>query len=130
MYIASQSADGKKVGLKEIAEKVNSPAHFLGKILQNLSKEGLIQSSKGPQGGFYIDPVGLTRPLADVVAAIEGTQFLTGCGMGLSYCSASNPCPLHKDFKDIRDRLNSMLHRITIGQFNEKLAEGVLTLNK
>ncbi|MBD1426466.1 RrF2 family transcriptional regulator [Sphingobacterium arenae] len=130
MYIASQSSDGKKVGIKEVADKINSPLHFLGKILQNLSKEGLIQSTKGPQGGFYINPDGLKRPLADIVIAIEGTQFLNGCGMGLSYCSQENPCPLHDDFKEIRDRLNLMLHKTTIGQFNDKLIQGVLTLNK
>ena len=130
MYIAAQSSDGRKVGIKEVADRINSPAHFLGKILQNLSKEGLIQSTKGPQGGFYIEPDGLKRPLADIVIAIEGTRFLNGCGMGLSYCSQENPCPLHDDFKEIRARLNIMLHKTTIGQFNEKLIQGVLTLNK
>lgn len=130
MYIASQSHDEKKVGIKEVADKINSPAHFLGKILQNLSKEGLIQSTKGPNGGFYISQEGLKRPLVDIVIAIEGAQFLNGCGMGLSYCSAENPCPLHDDFIIIRDRLNIMLRKTTIGQFNEKLIQGVLTLNK
>lgn len=130
MYIASQSTNGRKIGIKEVADKINSPAHFLGKILQKLSKEGLIQSTKGPQGGFYISEEGLKRPLTDIVVAIEGTQFLYGCGMGLSYCSQENPCPLHDDFKEIRDRLNIMLHKTTIGQFNEKLIQGVLTLNK
>ncbi|MBD1434825.1 Rrf2 family transcriptional regulator [Sphingobacterium sp. DN00404] len=130
MYIAAQSSNGKKVGIKEVADKINSPAHFLGKILQNLSKDGIIQSTKGPQGGFYISQEGLKKPLADIVIAIEGAQFLNGCGMGLSYCSQENPCPLHDDFKEIRDRLNLMLHKTTIGQFNEKLIQGVLTLNK
>lgn len=130
IYIASQSDKDRKVGIKEVADKINSPAYFLGKILQSLRKEGLIQSVKGPQGGFYIDQEGLKRPLADIVIAIEGIQFLRGCGMGLSQCSEENPCPLHDDFKDIRDRLNVMLHKTTIGQFNEKLVQGVLTLNK
>lgn len=130
IYIASQSNEEKKVGIKEVADKINSPVHFLAKILQSLSKEGLIQSTKGPHGGFYIDQAGLKRPLADIVIAIEGVQFLDGCGMGLSYCSEENPCPLHDDFKDIRNRLNIMLHKTTIGQFNEKLIQGVLTLNK
>lgn len=129
-YIAKCSQQGKKVGFKEIAENINSPEHFLAKILQKLSKEGLIQSSKGPSGGFYLDASNSHRPLADIVIAIEGSEIFTGCGMGLSYCSEENPCPLHNDFKEIRNNLSKMLKTTTIGQFNEQLILGELTLNK
>ncbi|WP_010254911.1 RrF2 family transcriptional regulator [Myroides injenensis] len=129
-YIAKRSEQGYKSNIKEIASEVNSPEHFLAKILQKLSKEGLIQSIKGPNGGFYIDIPHLDRPLIDIVIAIEGKELLTECGMGLSYCSEKNPCPLHKDFKIIRTKLIKLLKSTTIGQFNEELLQGQLTLNK
>lgn len=99
LYIASQSQEGKRVGIKEIAENINSPEYFLGKILQRLSRAGIILSVKGPNGGFYLDANGLNRPIADIVITLEGDEIFTGCGMGLSYCSESNPCPLHNEFK-------------------------------
>ncbi|MBE8719418.1 RrF2 family transcriptional regulator [Sphingobacterium pedocola] len=129
-YIAQKSQEGQKTGIKEIAENIDSPEAFLAKILQKLSKVGLISSSKGPTGGFYLDTVGLQRPLADIVAAIEGDDIFTGCGMGLSYCSEENPCPLHKDFKKVRNQIIKMLHETTIGKFNQELINGQLTLNK
>ncbi|MBW3523340.1 MULTISPECIES: Rrf2 family transcriptional regulator [Chryseobacterium] len=130
LYIASQSQEGKRVGIKEIAENINSPEYFLGKILQRLSRAGIILSVKGPNGGFYLDANGLNRPIADIVITLEGDEIFTGCGMGLSYCSESNPCPLHNEFKKIRNQITYMLHKSTIGAFNKELLDGTLTLNK
>ncbi|HMR18169.1 MAG TPA: Rrf2 family transcriptional regulator [Sphingobacterium sp.] len=123
-FIAKRSKEGYRTGIKEIAENIGSPEPFLAKILQNLRREGLIQSNKGPNGGFYLDEEDLRRPLADVVAAIEGDKIFTGCGMGLSYCSEEKPCPLHNEFKKVRNQITEMLYKVTIGQFNEQLLEG------
>ncbi len=130
LYIASKSQNGQRVGIKEIAENINSPEYFLGKILQKLSRKGIILSAKGPNGGFYIDTNGLNRPLADILIVLKGDDLFTGCGMGLSYCSESNPCPLHNEFKEIRKQIKHMLHITSIGAFNAELLNGTLTLNK
>lgn len=130
LYIASRSREGQRVGIKEIAENINSPEHFLGKILQKLSREGIVQSMKGPNGGFYLDAKGLERPLADIVTALEGEDLFTGCAMGLSYCSESNPCPLHSEFKKVRNQITHILYKTTIGDFNSELLNGTFSLNK
>ena len=54
-FIAQKSVDGRKVGIKEVAAGIDSPEPFIAKILQDLSKRGLIQSTKGPNGGFYAE---------------------------------------------------------------------------
>lgn len=129
-YVAQRSHEGYKVGIKEIAVHINSPEPFLAKILQGLSREGLIQSAKGPNGGFYFDNASLNRPLADIVSAVEGDEIFTGCGLGLTYCSETNPCPLHNEFKKVRNQLTHMLCSTTIGKFNLDLIKGTYTLNK
>lgn len=129
-YIAKRSEQGYKSNVKEIALAINSPEHFLAKILQQLSKEGLVQSIKGPNGGFHLDAVQLKRPIMDIIITIEGDDLFVGCGMGLSNCSEINPCPLHKDFKQIRCKLIKIFKTTTIGQFNEELINGELTLHK
>ncbi|WP_343643572.1 Rrf2 family transcriptional regulator [Chryseobacterium sp.] len=129
-YISKRSEQGHRCGIKEIAKNINSPEHFLGKILQKLSKEDLVASAKGPNGGFYLENSHLNRPLADIVLAFEGEQLFNGCAMGLTYCSEKAPCPLHNDFKEIRNQLTMMLKKTTIGQFNEELITGHFTLNK
>lgn len=129
-YIASSTVDGSKVGLKEIATEIDSPEPFLAKILQDLSRKGILDSAKGPNGGFYLDSKALKRPLSDVVSAVDGEQIFIGCGMGLKYCSEINPCPLHNEFKKVRNQLAKMLTSTTIGQFNNELLNGSISLKK
>jgi len=127
-FIAHKTATGGRVGIKEITVGIGSPEHFLAKILQDLSRKGIVQSAKGPNGGFYMDITNLKRPLSDVVEAVDGNGLFTGCGLGLEYCSEVNPCPLHHEFKDIRNRIQSMLKNTTIEQFNEDLNSGITSL--
>ena len=129
-FIAHKTSSGNRVGIKDIAEGIDSPEHFLAKILQDLSRKGLISSSKGPHGGFYMDAAALLRPLSEIVEAVDGDSLFYGCGMGLKQCSEINPCPLHNEFKDIRNRIHLMLSTTTIGNFNEELISGLLSLKK
>jgi Rrf2 family protein len=129
-FIAHKTASGSRVGIKDIAAGIDSPEHFLAKILQDLSRKGLISSFKGPHGGFYMDAPALTRPLSEIVEAVDGDSLFHGCGLGLKQCSEVNPCPLHNEFKDIRNRIYLMLNTTTIGNFNEELMNGLLSLKK
>jgi len=129
-YIAQSTHEGRRVSIVEIAEKIKSPQAFLGKILQQLSRVGIIQSAKGPNGGFFMDAVSLKRPLSDVVEAIDGNKIFEGCGLGLEFCSEKQPCPLHHEFKKIRNELTRMLRETNIGQFNQELILGTLSLHK
>lgn len=126
-FIAHRTASGGRVGIKEIAAGINSPEHFLAKILQDLSRRGFVQSAKGPNGGFYMDKASLHRPLSEVVEAVDGKGIFTGCGIGLEYCSETNPCPLHHEFKAIRNQIQQLLQQTTIGEFNGDFNLGALT---
>ncbi|TCC93179.1 Rrf2 family transcriptional regulator [Pedobacter hiemivivus] len=129
-FIAHRTASGSRVGIKEISTGIDSPEHFLAKILQDLSKRGIVQSAKGPNGGFYMDSASLKRPLSDVVEAVDGKSLFTGCGLGLEYCSERNPCPLHHEFKEIRNKIQQMLQDTSIADFNEDLNLGITKLKK
>ena len=125
IFVAQKSEGGRKVGIKEIAAGIDSPEHFIAKILQDLSKRELIQSSKGPNGGFYVDSSAQSNTLADIVKAIDGEKIFKGCGLGLKSCSETKPCPLHNDFKEIRKKMQLTLQSATIGEFNENLNLGL-----
>lgn len=129
-FIAHRTANGSRVGVKEISTGINSPEHFLAKILQDLSRKGIVQSAKGPNGGFYMDATALKRPLSDIVEAVDGNGLFIGCGLGLEYCSETNPCPLHHEFKDIRNKIQHMLQNTIIADFNEDLNLGITSLKK
>ncbi|RBQ06751.1 RrF2 family transcriptional regulator [Pedobacter miscanthi] len=129
-FIAQKTSVGTRVGIRDIAAGIDSPELYLGKILQDLSRRGLISSAKGPNGGFFITGEMLNQPIIEIVKAIDGDSLFVGCGLGLKQCSELNPCPLHNEFKEIRSTLTSMLSRITVGEFNDELIGGILALRK
>lgn len=124
IFIASESYQNKRVGLKDIAKKIDSPEAFTAKILQILSKDNIINSIKGVGGGFEIPRETMREiKLAQIVNALEGDRVFTGCGLGLAHCSEDHPCPMHEKFKSIRNELAFMLENTNL----EELALGIKT---
>ena len=130
LYIAQKTQDGERVGIKEIAKGIDSPEAFMAKILQDLSRKGLVMSIKGPNGGFYIDSKTRKVTLADVVTAIDGNDLFTGCGLGLKACDERKPCPIHYQFKEIRVKLKSMLDSTYVEEFNDELQKKLMYLKR
>lgn len=131
IYIAGQSLSNRKVSLKEIAESIDSPESFTSKILQQLSRNRIINSEKGPTGGFSMDRHELEKvKLSDIVSAIDGDNIYKGCGLGLERCNEKRPCPLHDQFKVIRDELKQMLETTTIKDLALGLKDGSTMLKR
>ncbi|MFT4023236.1 MAG: Rrf2 family transcriptional regulator [Flavihumibacter sp.] len=130
IFIAQKTRDGGRVSVKEVAKGIDSPEYFIAKILQELGRKGLVQSVKGPTGGFYLDHAALNRSLADIVRAVDGDRIFSGCGLGLKQCSESRPCPIHHQFKSVRKQLKEMLEKARIGSFSSELEAGLVFLRK
>jgi len=130
IFLTRESKNGKRVGVKEIAEGIDSPVHFIAKILQELGKKGIVQSLKGPTGGFYMDETSLEHTLADVVVAVDGDKLFHGCGLGLSECSEDRPCPLHFEFKKIRKDLHRLLARTRLGELQDSVDMSAFYLSR
>ncbi|EON74909.1 transcriptional regulator, BadM/Rrf2 family [Lunatimonas lonarensis] len=109
IYMATLPEGAEKAGLKEISKAINSPEAFTAKILQQLVKDNLLESSKGPHGGFSILGKPESVMIADIVASIDGDMLFTGCALGLKKCSEDHPCPVHHKFKAIKEHLTGML---------------------
>jgi Rrf2 family transcriptional regulator, iron-sulfur cluster assembly transcription factor len=131
VYIATHSQQGRCISLREIAREINSPEAFTAKILQQLVRSGLINSVKGPNGGFDMDKRQLNRvKLSQVVYAIDGDSIYRGCGLGLPECSEREPCPVHDKFKIIRNELRAMLEKTTIQELSQGLTAGLTFLKR
>ena len=98
IFIATQSYKNKRVTIKDIAEKIDSPKPFTAKILETLVKNNLIYSVKGIGGGFEIPVEILSQiTLSQIVKAIDGDGIFTCCGLGLGKCS--NTCLAQNESK-------------------------------
>ena len=126
IYLASRYEAGDRAGIVEVADAVDASAHTVGKVLQKLVKHAVINSAKGPAGGFYISGKQLNQPIINIVAAIDGLEVFRQCGLGLSKCSSRHPCPMYNEYKEARDLMEKMFSRNSVldlcGQVNDGLA--------
>lgn len=126
ILIAQHSLNTNRVSLKFIAQEIASPEAFTAKILQSLSRNKIIESIKGPSGGFEMDLKRMkTIKLYNIVAAIDGVEVMNACGLGLKKCNAKQPCPIHNQFAEIRNNLNDMLKQTSVYEVALGLKEGV-----
>tara|TARA_Y100001933_G_scaffold265092_1_gene335285 strand:+ start:413 stop:850 length:438 start_codon:yes stop_codon:yes gene_type:complete len=131
VYIALQSLEGRRVSVTEIAEEIDSPVAFTAKILQQLTRNNIVNSVKGPTGGFEIEREDMDSvKLNMIVKAIDGDQIYMGCGLGLKECNASKPCPLHDKFVDIRSNLRKMLQNTSLYELATGLEVGLTYLKR
>ncbi|RFM31835.1 RrF2 family transcriptional regulator [Chitinophaga silvisoli] len=124
IYLSSKHRSGENAGIKEIAECINASEHTVGKLLQVLVRQGVIRSMKGPAGGFNISDTQMKQPIMDIVAAIDGKQVFKGCGLGLSRCSATHPCPIHSEYGKARGIIAELFNNKRIEDLCEPVDNG------
>lgn len=101
-------------GAVSLAEKIGAPRNYLGKLLQNLSHEGLVESQKGSGGGFRLARDSRDISLYDIINPIEHTGERIGCILGRETCSEDNPCPLHVKWKKVREQYIGLLKTTSV----------------
>lgn len=131
LYVALKSLDNERVSLKDIAKKIDSPEAFTAKILQQLARNNIIDSVKGPSGGFQIEKDKIDSiKLIKIVSTIDGDAIFNGCGLGLKQCDEQFPCPVHNKFKKIRNDLKGMLENTSIYELASGLDVGLTYLKR
>ena len=128
IYLASKFESGENAGIKEIAEYIDANEHTIGKLLQMLVKQGIINSMKGPAGGFYISKEQRKQPIINIVKAIDGKQVFKECGLGLSKCSDTRPCPIHNEYKEARNIVEKLFSDKKITDLCEPVNCGIAYL--
>ena len=134
LYLAINEKENTKIGIKKISEDLNMPSPFLGKILQTLSKNKLLSSTKGPHGGFSLGKSANEITLLNIVEIIDGLDFFDTCVIGVKVCEEDAAkkaiCPFHDKLDPLRDQLYNQFKSLTIGDFRDGMAdvEGIMTL--
>lgn len=115
LYIAVMRDEERKVQIEEIATKLAVPKHFLGKIMQQVVKAGLLKSTKGPYGGFSLAGETLTTPVIRLVEITDGLEQFSMCVLKLKYCNGLNPCPLHYEIEEVKRNYLNVFNKNTFG---------------
>lgn len=124
LYIAFHHSESKNIELKQIAEDQGIPKHFLSKILQQLVRNDLLVSMKGPTGGFNLKLPPDQISLIEVVDAIDGLDIFTKCGIGFKECDDNRPCPIHDEFKIVRNQVRGLFESKSLADLVEDVKTG------
>lgn len=124
----SLQKEGENVPIREISDKLNISFHFLTKILQTLTQEGLIYSYKGPKGGVCLAKPSEAITIMDLVIAIDSDKVFTQCVLGLPGCGEQKPCPMHEKWAYTREALKVMFESTTLGEMAINVKENNLRL--
>lgn len=114
LYLSLVYDENKPIQVSEIANSLNIPKHFLAKVLQQFSKKGILESVKGPNGGFRLNEKSMQTSLIEIFAITDGTEMFEQCALRFNKCDHANPCPLHYKVSAIRQNLISILTDATI----------------
>jgi len=122
-YLAANPGD--TASAREMAEAFRASEAHLAKVLQRLGKVGLVESSRGPRGGFRLGKAPDQVTLLDVYEAIEGPLEVTACLFDPPVCSGS-VCILGgltlSVNRQVREHLaNTRLSELTSSQWRKKI---------
>ncbi|MCS6786764.1 MAG: Rrf2 family transcriptional regulator [Thiobacillaceae bacterium] len=128
IFIATQPP-GEPVLNRDIAERLNVPAAYLAKILQNLCKHGLLDSFRGRLGGFCLREGMHKTNLMQVLLLTEGPDFTKSCILGLKECSDATACPLHHKWIPVKKKIIDLLQNMTLEELARAVQSGKYRLS-
>ena len=113
------SERGTSCSAREIAARYNIPVELMAKVLQRLSRRGLLESHKGTSGGYRLSRPASRISVADVIGAIDGPVLVTACSDEDETCDQYSKCNVRDPLWRLKDRIVQSLSSFTL----EELAE-------
>ncbi len=115
----AEHADLGACSAKDLAEMYSIPQEALAKILQRLTKAGLLTSQYGTNGGYTLarDPRKISA--FEVIRAIDGPLFMTSCSTASRDCDQSDRCTVREPLRKVSRSIEDVLSRLTIWEMTE-----------
>ena len=93
----------------EISKAMLIPKDFLAKILQRLSRKGIVISTKGVAGGFRLTKEPGRISVLEVIEAVQGPFAANACAVDENLCSLSGTCAVHPVWVELRKLVEERL---------------------
>ncbi len=111
---------------REIAEAYDIPIELMAKVLQRLTRRGLLVSQQGTRGGYQLARAAVAMSVADVIQAIDGPVAVTACSAHADRCGQFAKCNVRDPLWRVREIILSALSTCTVSE----LASDVLPLER
>ena len=103
-----------KLTSEKIAREIEVPFSHVAKIVQSLSRNGFIASSKGKNGGLRLAQDPQKIDLSKVIQAVEGPFVLSDCILNKGVCGFSHGCKVRKCLGQVRSEMIKVLAKTNI----------------
>ena len=113
---------GARASRGELAREAECPEQFLSKVLQSLTRAGLVISHRGNTGGFELPEANRGASVLNVVQAIEGPVRLNVCLTSDHACSRQERCPAHGGWAQAQEAMLGVLQSVSVDNLAAKLA--------
>ena len=113
VHLASEERDDP-VPVDVVAERLDVPRNYLSKTLHRLAKAGVLDSTRGPHGGFRLARPAEDLPLEEVVAPFDEDELRRQCLLGRDRCTDENPCPAHERWKRLGEETAAFYRETTV----------------
>jgi Rrf2 family protein len=114
-HLATDAPHGT-ASAREIAERYDIPLELLAKVLQQLTRRGLLVSHMGIRGGYHLARSTSAISVADVIQAIDGPLEITACGPADGRCNQFSKCNVRDPLWRVKDRLMAVLRTLSLSE--------------
>ncbi|HYC50367.1 MAG TPA: Rrf2 family transcriptional regulator [Gemmatimonadaceae bacterium] len=111
LYIARQGT--RAVRIPEIAAEVDAPPGYLSKILGQLAREGILESTRGRTGGFRLASTQRRATLGSIIA-VFGEPERRRCLLGHGVCGRNPDCAVHDKWAPIAQTSSDFFAHTTL----------------
>lgn len=115
----AERADTPSLSAKDIAEAYGIPPQLLAKILQRLTKVGLLSSHAGMNGGYALSRAPEEITAFDVIRAIDGPLFITSCDARPRGCDLTDSCTVREPLRKVNESISEVLKAIRVSDLCE-----------
>lgn len=107
------------VSLADISERQGISLSYLEQLFSRLRKHGLVNSVRGPGGGYRLGRCSAQIAVADVISAVDESINATKCS-GKGNCQGGNQCLTHTLWEDLSSRIEEFLQNISLSELVEQ----------
>ena len=111
------------ITLADISSRQGISLSYLEQLFAKLRRQGLVDSTRGPGGGYRLSRSPKEIPIANVITAVDEKIETTRCG-GLGNCQDDDKCLTHELWSELSERIYNFLSGISLGDLVER--EGIL----
>lgn len=119
--------DQELFSAKFIYENRKIPQRYLRRLLTDLTKSGIINSTQGRNGGYALARRIDQIYLADIIDAVDGFESINSCLLGYDDCAFNNDCAMHNLWADTQQKIRTVLTTTSLADLKKANKSNIIS---